>query len=125
MCAVLPQPDCKCLCQQQQELLAAKRQQELEQKRKLEQQRHEEQEKQRLEQQLLLLRNKEKGRESRLCCCGSLALSVGFGEWHPDCGLCAGAIASTEVKLKLQEFLLNKKEPGPSGLNHSFSPKCW
>uniref|UniRef100_A0A096LZC9 Histone deacetylase n=1 Tax=Poecilia formosa TaxID=48698 RepID=A0A096LZC9_POEFO len=83
---------------QQQELLAAKRQQELEHKRKLEQQRHEEQEKQRLEQQLLLLRNKEKGKES--------------------------AIASTEVKLKLQEFLLSKKEPGP-GLNHSFSPKCW
>ncbi|KAG7232231.1 hypothetical protein INR49_009398 [Caranx melampygus] len=84
---------------QQQELLAAKRQQELEQKRKLEQQRHEEQEKQRLEQQLLLLRNKEKSKES--------------------------AIASTEVKLKLQEFLLSKKEPGPGGLNHSFSPKCW
>ncbi|KAM9843020.1 histone deacetylase 5 [Aulostomus maculatus] len=84
---------------QQQELLAAKRQQELEQKRKLEQQRHEEQEKQRLEQQLLLLRNKEKGKES--------------------------AIASTEVKLKLQEFLLSKKEPGTGGLNHSFSPKCW
>ncbi|XP_041855008.1 histone deacetylase 5 isoform X2 [Melanotaenia boesemani] len=81
------------------ELLAAKRQQELEQKRKLEQQRHEEQEKQRLEQQLLLLRNKEKGKES--------------------------AIASTEVKLKLQEFLLSKKEPGTGGLNHSFSPKCW
>uniref|UniRef100_A0AAV2KKR8 Histone deacetylase n=1 Tax=Knipowitschia caucasica TaxID=637954 RepID=A0AAV2KKR8_KNICA len=84
---------------QQQELLAAKRQLELEQKRKLEQQRHEEQEKQRLEQQLILLRNKDKGKES--------------------------AIASTEVKLKLQEFLLNKKEPGPGGLNHSFSPKCW
>ncbi|KAM9392525.1 LOW QUALITY PROTEIN: histone deacetylase 5 [Pholidichthys leucotaenia] len=84
---------------QQQELLAAKRQQELEQKRKLEQQRHEEQEKQRLEQQLLLLRNKEKGKES--------------------------AIASTEVKLKLQEFLLSKKEPGPGALNHSFSQKCW
>ncbi|CAG5898187.1 unnamed protein product [Menidia menidia] len=83
----------------QQELLVAKRQQELEQKMKLEQQRHEEQEKQRLEQQLLLLRNKEKGKES--------------------------AIASTEVKLKLQEFLLSKKEPGPSGQNHTFSPKCW
>uniref|UniRef100_A0A673AEY1 Histone deacetylase n=1 Tax=Sphaeramia orbicularis TaxID=375764 RepID=A0A673AEY1_9TELE len=82
---------------QQQELLAAKRQQELEQKRKLEQQRHEEQEKQRLEQQLLLLRNKEKGKES--------------------------AIASTEVKLKLQEFLLSKKDPSTGGLNHSFSPK--
>ncbi|KAM6966578.1 histone deacetylase 5 isoform 1-T1 [Tautogolabrus adspersus] len=89
----------KVACQQQQELLAAKRQQELEQKRKLEQQRHEEQEKHRLEQQLLLLRNKEKGKES--------------------------AIASTEVKLKLQEFLLSKKEPGLGGLNHSFSPKCW
>ncbi|XP_055050480.2 histone deacetylase 5 isoform X3 [Misgurnus anguillicaudatus] len=83
----------------QQEILAAKRQQELEQKRKLEQQRHEEMEKQRLEQQLIMLRNKEKGKES--------------------------AIASTEVKLKLQEFLLNKKEPGPGGLNHSFSQKCW
>ncbi|KAL0992934.1 hypothetical protein UPYG_G00101130 [Umbra pygmaea] len=85
---------------QQQEILAAKRQQELEQKRKLEQQRHEELEKQKLEQQLLMLRNKEKGKES--------------------------AIASTEVKLKLQEFLLSKKEPGtPGGLNHSFTQKCW
>ncbi|KAM9494890.1 histone deacetylase 5 isoform 4-T4 [Clarias gariepinus] len=84
---------------QQQELLAAKRQQELEQKRKLEQQRHEELEKQRLEQQLIMLRNKEKGKES--------------------------AIASTEVKLKLQEFLLSKKEPASGGLNHSFPQKCW
>uniref|UniRef100_A0A673GWP0 Histone deacetylase n=1 Tax=Sinocyclocheilus rhinocerous TaxID=307959 RepID=A0A673GWP0_9TELE len=84
---------------QQQEILAAKRQQELDQKRKLEQQRHEEMEKQRLEQQLIMLRNKEKGKES--------------------------AIASTEVKLKLQEFLLSKKEPGPGGLNHSFPQKCW
>ncbi|XP_028821091.1 histone deacetylase 5-like isoform X3 [Denticeps clupeoides] len=87
------------LKQQQQEILAAKRQQELEQKRKLEQQRHEEQEKQRLEQQLIMLRNKEKGKES--------------------------AIASTEVKLKLQEFLLSKKDPTPGGLNHSFPQKCW
>ncbi|MBN3312898.1 HDAC5 deacetylase, partial [Atractosteus spatula] len=85
---------------QQQEILAAKRQQELEQKRKLEQQRHEEMEKQRLEQQLIMLRNKEKGKES--------------------------AIASTEVKLKLQEFLLSKsKEPSSGGLNHSFPQKCW
>uniref|UniRef100_A0AAR2IMX3 Histone deacetylase n=1 Tax=Pygocentrus nattereri TaxID=42514 RepID=A0AAR2IMX3_PYGNA len=84
---------------QQQELLAVKRQQELEQKRKLEQQRHEELEKQRLEQQLIMLRNKEKGKES--------------------------AIASTEVKLKLQEFLLSKKEPPSGGLNHSFPQKCW
>ncbi|XP_039211789.1 histone deacetylase 5 isoform X5 [Crotalus tigris] len=88
---------------QQQEMLAAKRQQELEQQRKREQQRQEELEKQRLEQQLLILRNKEKSKES--------------------------AIASTEVKLKLQEFLLSKsKEPTTvGGLNHSLSqhPKCW
>lgn len=40
----------------------------------------------------------------------------------------AGAIASTEVKLKLQEFLLSKtKEPGPGPPNHSLPqhPKCW
>ncbi|KAL4657833.1 histone deacetylase 5-like [Arapaima gigas] len=84
---------------QQQELLAAKRQQELEQKRKMEQQRHEELEKQRLERQLIMLKNKEKGKES--------------------------AIASTEVKLKLQEFLRSKKEPAFSGLNHSFPQQCW
>ncbi|XP_035253696.1 histone deacetylase 5 isoform X2 [Anguilla rostrata] len=84
---------------QQQEILAAKRQQEQEQKRKLEQQRHEELEKQRLEQQLIMLRNKEKGKES--------------------------AIASTEVKLKLQEFLRSKKEPCSGGLNHSFAQQCW
>uniref|UniRef100_A0A4W4GJH1 Histone deacetylase n=1 Tax=Electrophorus electricus TaxID=8005 RepID=A0A4W4GJH1_ELEEL len=82
---------------QQQELLAVKRQQELEQKRKLEQQRHEELERQRVEQQLTMLRNKEKGKES--------------------------AIASTEVKLKLQEFLLSKKDPPSGGLNHSFPSK--
>uniref|UniRef100_A0A674B568 Histone deacetylase n=1 Tax=Salmo trutta TaxID=8032 RepID=A0A674B568_SALTR len=85
---------------QLQEHLKLSFRQSLEQKRKLEQQRHEELEKQRLEQQLLMLRNKEKGKES--------------------------AIASTEVKLKLQEFLLSKKEPGtPGGLNHSFPQKCW
>ncbi|XP_069093955.1 histone deacetylase 5 isoform X4 [Pleurodeles waltl] len=86
----------------QQEILAAKRQQELEQQRKREQQRQEELEKQRLEQQLLILRNKEKSKES--------------------------AIASTEVKLKLQEFLLSKsKETTGSSLNHSIPqhPKCW
>ncbi|XP_030196592.1 histone deacetylase 5 isoform X3 [Gadus morhua] len=70
---------------QQQEVLAARRQEELEQRRQQEQQ--EEQEK--LHQQLLLLRHKDKTKES--------------------------AIASSEVKLKLQEFLLNKKEPA---INH-------
>ncbi|CAL8288742.1 unnamed protein product [Boreogadus saida] len=70
---------------QQQEVLAVRRQEEMEQRRQLEQQ--EEQEK--LHQQLLLLRHKDKTKES--------------------------AIASSEVKLKLQEFLLNKKEPA---INH-------
>ncbi|XP_018408250.1 PREDICTED: histone deacetylase 5 [Nanorana parkeri] len=86
---------------QQQEILAAKRQQELEQQRKRERQRQEEAEKQRLEQQLLILRNKEKSKES--------------------------AIASTEVKLKLQEFLLSKSKEVPGFANHSIlqHPKCW
>ncbi|XP_062872076.1 histone deacetylase 5 isoform X2 [Trichomycterus rosablanca] len=102
---------------QQQELLAAKRQQELDQKRKLEQQRHEELEKQRLEQQLIMLRNKEKGKErSSLGKAGFHTLSV---------STLPGAIASTQVKLKLQEFLLNKKEPPSGVINHSFPQKCW
>ncbi|KAE8575444.1 hypothetical protein XENTR_v10003843 [Xenopus tropicalis] len=86
---------------QQQEIMAAKRQQELEQQRKRERQRQEEAEKQRLEQQLLILRNKEKSKES--------------------------AIASTEVKLKLQEFLLSKSKEVPGNVNHSIlqHPKCW
>ncbi|XP_073182032.1 histone deacetylase 5 isoform X8 [Lepidochelys kempii] len=87
---------------QQQEMLAAKRRQELEQQRKREQLRQEELEKQRLEQQLLILRNKEKSKES--------------------------AIASTEVKLKLQEFLLSKsKEVTAGSFNHSVPQhsKCW
>ncbi|KAM6295427.1 histone deacetylase 5 [Aegotheles albertisi] len=84
---------------QQQEALAARRQQELEQQRQRERQELEQQ--QRLEQ-LQALRTKDKSRES--------------------------AIASTEVKLKLQEFLLSKtKEPGPGPPNHSLPqhPKCW
>ncbi|XP_030111838.4 histone deacetylase 5 isoform X2 [Taeniopygia guttata] len=83
----------------QQEALAARRQQELEQQRQRERQELEQQ--QRLEQ-LQSLRPKDRGRDS--------------------------AIASTEVKLKLQEFLLSKaKEPGPGAPNHSLPqhPKCW
>ncbi|XP_069733369.1 histone deacetylase 5 isoform X2 [Phaenicophaeus curvirostris] len=83
----------------QQEALAARRQQELEQQRQRE--RQEALEQQRLEQ-LHALRTKDKSRES--------------------------AIASTEVKLKLQEFLLSKtKEPGTGPPNHSLPqhPKCW
>ncbi|XP_075299424.1 LOW QUALITY PROTEIN: histone deacetylase 5 [Opisthocomus hoazin] len=85
---------------QQQEALAARRQQELEQQRQRERQEALEQQ-QRLEQ-LHALRTKDKSRES--------------------------AIASTEVKLKLQEFLLSKtKEPGAGPPNHSLPqhPKCW
>ncbi|XP_067865322.1 histone deacetylase 9-like isoform X4 [Heterodontus francisci] len=90
---------------QQQELLAVQHQQELlEQERKLENQRQEQEFGRQLrEQHLLFLRNKERGRES--------------------------AVASTEVKQKLQEFLLSKsaKESPSSGQNHSFPqhPKHW
>ncbi|XP_054032826.1 histone deacetylase 5 isoform X2 [Dryobates pubescens] len=83
---------------QQQEALAARRQQELEQQR----QRQEALEQQQRLEQLHALRTKDKSRES--------------------------AIASTEVKLKLQEFLLSKtKEPAPGPPNHSLPqhPKCW
>uniref|UniRef100_A0A3B4GEZ6 Histone deacetylase n=1 Tax=Pundamilia nyererei TaxID=303518 RepID=A0A3B4GEZ6_9CICH len=72
--------------QQQQELLALKHQQELlEHQRKMENHRREQElEKQQREQKLLLLKNKERGQES--------------------------AVASTEVKMRLQEFVLNKKK---------------
>ncbi|XP_068101404.1 histone deacetylase 4 isoform X2 [Hyperolius riggenbachi] len=88
---------------QQQELLAMKHQQELlEHQRKLEQHRQEqEMEKQQREQKLLQLKNKEKGKES--------------------------AVASTEVKMKLQEFVLNKKALARRNLNHCISsdPRFW
>ncbi|XP_051871737.1 histone deacetylase 9-like isoform X2 [Pristis pectinata] len=90
---------------QQQELLAIQHQQELlEQERKLEKQRQQQELGRQLrEQHLLFLRNKERGRES--------------------------AVASTEVKQKLQEFLLSKsaKESPMSGQNHCLPqhPKLW
>uniref|UniRef100_A0A673BY80 Histone deacetylase n=1 Tax=Sphaeramia orbicularis TaxID=375764 RepID=A0A673BY80_9TELE len=70
----------------QQELLALKHQQELlEHQRKMENHRLEQElEKQQREQKLQLLKNKERGQES--------------------------AVASTEVKMRLQEFVLNKKK---------------
>ncbi|XP_024863899.1 histone deacetylase 9-B isoform X3 [Kryptolebias marmoratus] len=96
----------------QQELQAMKQQQELaEKERRLEQQQQQqnqqekEQERHRREQHVssLSLRAKERSRES--------------------------AVASTEVKQKLQEFLLNKsaKDPISNGANHSFMhhPKLW
>ncbi|KAM6338549.1 histone deacetylase 9 isoform 5-T5 [Podargus strigoides] len=88
------------------ELLAIKQQQELlEKEQKLEQQRQEQElERHRREQQLPPLRGKERGRER--------------------------AVASTEVKQKLQEFLLSKsatKDSPANGKNHSMSrhPKLW
>ncbi|XP_056656536.1 histone deacetylase 9 isoform X19 [Monodelphis domestica] len=90
----------------QQELLAIKQQQELlEKEQKLEQQRQEQEvERHRREQQLPPLRGKERGRER--------------------------GVASTEVKQKLQEFLLSKsatKESPSNGKSHSASrhPKLW
>ncbi|XP_075965425.1 histone deacetylase 9-B isoform X2 [Anarhichas minor] len=94
----------------QHDLQAMKQQQELaEKERRLEQQQQSQQEKEqernRREQHVssLILRGKERSRE--------------------------GAVASTEVKQKLQEFLLSKsaKDPGSNGVNHSFihHPKLW
>ncbi|XP_028985081.1 histone deacetylase 9-B isoform X1 [Betta splendens] len=96
----------------QQELQSMKQQQELaEKERRLEQQQQQqnqqekEQERHRREQHVssLSLRGKERSRES--------------------------AVASTEVKQKLQEFLLSKsaKDPISNGTNHTFihHPKLW
>ncbi|XP_016095406.1 histone deacetylase 4-like, partial [Sinocyclocheilus grahami] len=90
--------------QHQQELLALKHQQELlEHQRKMEQHRLEQElEKQQREQKLQLLKNKERGQES--------------------------AVASTEVKMRLQEFVLNKKKAlAQRSLNHCISnnPRYW
>uniref|UniRef100_A0A674EYM0 histone deacetylase n=1 Tax=Salmo trutta TaxID=8032 RepID=A0A674EYM0_SALTR len=79
----------------QQELLALKHQQELlEHQRKMENHRLEQElEKHQREQKLQLLKNKERGQES--------------------------AVASTEVKMRLQEFVLNKKKAlAQRSLNH-------
>uniref|UniRef100_A0A673WAA4 Histone deacetylase n=1 Tax=Salmo trutta TaxID=8032 RepID=A0A673WAA4_SALTR len=81
--------------QHQQELLALKHQQELlEHQRKMENHRLEQElEKHQREQKLQLLKNKERGQES--------------------------AVASTEVKMRLQEFVLNKKKAlAQRSLNH-------
>ncbi|XP_051568551.1 histone deacetylase 4-like isoform X3 [Myxocyprinus asiaticus] len=88
----------------QQDLLALKHQHELlEHQRKMEQQRLEqEMEKHQREQKLQLLKNKERGQES--------------------------AVASTEVKMRLQEFVLNKKKAlAQRSLNHCIAsnPRYW
>ncbi|XP_023278889.1 histone deacetylase 4 [Seriola lalandi dorsalis] len=88
----------------QQDLLALKHQQELlEHQRKMEQQRQEQQlEKQQREHKLHQLKNKERGQES--------------------------AVASTEVKMRLQEFVLNKKKAlAQRNINHCLpsDPRYW
>nr|XP_034986164.1 histone deacetylase 9 isoform X3 [Zootoca vivipara] len=89
----------------QQELLAIKQQQELiEKEQKLEQQRQEQELERHHREQLPPIRSKERSRER--------------------------AVASTEVKQKLQEFLLSKsatKDSPANGKNHSVSrhPKLW
>uniref|UniRef100_A0A8C1YR20 Histone deacetylase n=1 Tax=Cyprinus carpio TaxID=7962 RepID=A0A8C1YR20_CYPCA len=88
----------------QQDLLALKHQQELlEHQRKLERHRQEQElEKHQREQKLQLLKNKERGQES--------------------------AVASTEVKMRLQEFVLNKKKAlAQRSLNHYLpnDPRYW
>ncbi|XP_061923597.1 histone deacetylase 4 isoform X3 [Entelurus aequoreus] len=88
----------------QQDLLALKHQQELlEHQRKIEQQRNEQElEKQHREHKLHQLKNKERGRES--------------------------AVASTEVKMRLQAFVLNKKKAlAQRTLNHCLpnDPRYW
>ncbi|XP_075904576.1 histone deacetylase 4 [Nelusetta ayraudi] len=88
----------------QQDLLALKHQQELlEHQRKMEQQRHEQElEMQQRELKIQQLKNKERGQES--------------------------AVASTEVKMRLQEFVLNKKKAlAQRNLNHCLpgDPRYW
>ncbi|XP_070694858.1 histone deacetylase 4 isoform X2 [Pempheris klunzingeri] len=88
----------------QQDLLALKHQQELlEHQRKMEQQRREQElEKQQREYKLQQLKNKDRGQES--------------------------AVASTEVKMRLQEFVLNKKKAlAQRNLNHCLpsDPRLW
>ncbi|XP_044063444.1 histone deacetylase 9-B isoform X4 [Siniperca chuatsi] len=92
---------------QQQELAEKERRLEQQQQQQQNQQ-EKEQERHRREQHVssLILRGKERSRESL-----------------------TGAVASTEVKQKLQEFLLSKsaKDPASNGVNHSFihHPKLW
>ncbi|XP_018431823.1 PREDICTED: histone deacetylase 9 isoform X3 [Nanorana parkeri] len=96
-----------------QELLAMKQKQEIlerEKEHKMEQQRQEQEaERHRREQQLSHPRSKERAKERKTF---------------------QGAVASTEVKLKLQEFLLSKsatKESYTNGNSHSIGrhPKLW
>ncbi|CAL8291088.1 unnamed protein product [Merluccius merluccius] len=105
----------------QQELQAMKQQQELLQQQQTQQER--EQERHRREQHLsgLSLRGKERSRETITPRVMSISVALTSG--------LTGAVASTEVKQKLQEFLLSKsaKDPICSGAAHSLihHPKLW
>ncbi|XP_061579920.1 histone deacetylase 4 isoform X2 [Cololabis saira] len=102
----------------QQDLLALKHQEELlEYHRKMEQQRHEQQlEKQHREHKLQQLKNKERGQEN------------GRNRSDSWTMLPKSAVASTEVKMRLQEFVLNKKKAlAQRNLNHCLpsDPRYW
>ncbi|XP_072536737.1 histone deacetylase 9-B isoform X4 [Salminus brasiliensis] len=112
----------------QQELQVMKQQQEqLEKEKKLEQQNQErELERNRRQQQALILRSRERARET-LMLRNALSEPVRIQTDQP-CGA-TGAVASTEVKQKLQEFLLNKstKDMLPNGLCNGLtnSSRLW
>ncbi|XP_072268637.1 histone deacetylase 9 isoform X2 [Pyxicephalus adspersus] len=110
----------------QQELLAMKQKQEIlerEKEHKMEQQRQEQEaERQRREQQLAHPRSKERAKEPP-----NFPTFEDRADGH---FLAPRAVASTEVKLKLQEFLLSKsatKESYTNGNSHSIGrhPKLW
>ncbi|XP_051566362.1 histone deacetylase 4-like isoform X2 [Myxocyprinus asiaticus] len=118
----------------QQDLLALKHQQELmEHQRKLERHRQEQElEKQQREQKLQLLKNKERGQEkhSGLSLKGSTfnVPSHVTKLWEKRQQTTSGAVASTEVKMRLQEFVLNKKKAlAQRSLNHCLpnDPRYW
>ncbi|XP_057689905.1 histone deacetylase 9-B isoform X1 [Corythoichthys intestinalis] len=99
----------------QQELQAMKQQQELaEKERRLEQQQNQQHQQNQLE--------KEQERHRRELHISSLSLRAKERSRE-------SAVASTEVKQKLQDFLLSKsaKDPASNGVNHSFihHPKLW
>ncbi|KAM8748795.1 histone deacetylase 4 isoform 2-T4 [Acanthopagrus schlegelii] len=136
---------CLCLPQHQQDLLALKHQQELlEHQRKMEQQRHEQElEKQQREYKLQQLKNKDRGqetpqpeyhrvpfysREGRHLYGRYLQTQQVASKQSRGINNTTGAVASTEVKMRLQEFVLNKKKAlAQRNLNHCLpgDPRFW
>ncbi|XP_073329361.1 histone deacetylase 4 isoform X1 [Pagrus major] len=129
----------------QQDLLALKHQQELlEHQRKMEQQRHEQElEKQQREYKLQQLKNKDRGqetpqpeyhpvpfysREGRHLYDRYLQTQQLASKQSRRINNTTGAVASTEVKMRLQEFVLNKKKAlAQRNLNHCLpgDPRFW